>query len=294
LACEKKIAFWGCWTLTGGMRVWKIRKSTEYLNLMLTVLIHLYETFVLQDKVVPDDYFCDIDTPPEARAIHERLVNLTADIIDMKRPDIAELYKEYPAEDTKALVHQVFVADPTKTIEMVLKPNLAKFPDIPPWVPAYASIGMFGYALSPRTPNWQTKPTNILARLMNLTLLFEEMQELCFIGPILDSIRAGCSGLDNFDGFESHENVKMMRVDRMERLTVLALRTMMSPQLSPEDRPTVRDLAKMSNTVPGGIDRVFGLYPCNMMFLAIRKLDNPGIELEIGLNYYTKIAPNIN
>lgn len=291
LACEKKLAFWGCWTLTGGMRVWKIRKSTEYLNLMLTVLIHLYETFVLNDLVVPDDYFCSFDTPAEARNIHRRLVDLTADIINMKRPDIAELYKEYPASDTESVVAEALLGDPRASVTSAIRPNITRFPDLPYWLPAYAAIGMFVVALTPVPPLWQQTPYKVNQRLVNLSMLFKHVPELGFLGPLMDAIRAGCPGVDNVAGYEEHENVKMMRTDRMERLVVLALTTMMNPT---GERPgELRDLAKMSNAVPRGIDRVFGLAPCIKMYQAISGVTNPGVEIEIGLKYYRKITPNI-
>lgn len=290
LACEKKVAFWGCWTLSGGMRVWRIRKSTEYLSLMLTVLIHLYETFVLQDRVVPDDYFDSDAAPADARAVHARLVDLTADIINMRRPDIAALYKEYPPADTEALVAEALLGDPRKSVTEHIRPNLARFPDFPPWLPAYAAVGMCVVALTPAQVCWQEKPGNVNQRLRNLSALFAHIPELGFLGPLMDAIRAGNPAAENFAGFENHENVQMMRADRMERLVVLALTTLMKPDGA---RPAIRDLAKLSNLVPGGVDRVFGLTPCNQMFLALRDLKTPGVELEIGLKYYLKIAPNI-
>lgn len=291
LACEKKLAFWGCWTLTGGMRVWKIRKSTEYLNLMLTVLIHLYETFVLNDLVVPDDYFCNFDTPADVRLIHQRLVDLTADIIDMKRPDIAELYKEYSGRDTESVVAEALLGDPRASVTNAIQPNITRFPDFPSWLPAYAAIGMFVVALTPVPPLWQSTPYKVNQRLVNLSVLFKHVPELGFLGQLMDAIRAGCPGVDNVAGYEDHENVKMMRTDRMERLVVLALTTMMNPA---GERPgELRDLAKMSNAVPRGIDRIFGLAPCIKMYQAISGVTDPGIEMEIGLKYYRKITPNI-
>ena len=52
----------------------------------------------------------------------------------------------------------------------------------------------------------------------------------------------------------------------------------------------MRELARLSNQVPGRIDRVHGLYPCSDVFVAVRDAECPYFELEFARLYYNKLV----
>ena len=68
------------YTLAEGATAWLIDMDEAYLSLMLTVLIHLHDTFAQHLKPVPTDYFLAMPPGAPPRAVYERLLDMTRDI----------------------------------------------------------------------------------------------------------------------------------------------------------------------------------------------------------------------
>ena len=300
-------AYWGCWTLLKGMRVWMIRYSKEYVELMLTVLIFLYREFALKADSVPNDYFEEHRETPIGK-IHARLVALTADIIDMKRPDIAYEYAFYSGEDTEKVAAEVLFEEVNAAPGYVgrqLKIANWTFPNVPPEVPSYAVIGLCVDALGGNCI-WLQKPVLIKERIKNLLTLLDKNHQLHFLGPFIDRILKGCP--ESHPGLEecaTHPNVQMSRLEKAEKFVSIAALLLcrirdgiggMAMEVELMNRPMeIRDLVKLSNRVRDRVDRVHGLYPCSDVFRAIQPAPGERIdyfEFEFARLYYNRLLGN--
>lgn len=120
LACELDESFYGSWSLLKGMTVWKFKKDTKYLSMLLTLLKHVYLKFVTpvvkswkapsaDNKInvtmdmwkrVPVGYFTNAQlcTDSKIRKLHDEFVAYTIQIVDMEIPSVAKRFAHY--EDT--------------------------------------------------------------------------------------------------------------------------------------------------------------------------------------------------
>lgn len=93
--CDTEYTIFGCWTLDGGMNVWRVERNLEFISIMFTLLMHLYYEFVCPDPnagwtrrksasrvgKVPIGYFTDADMcGRDIFNLYEKFCCMTEDI----------------------------------------------------------------------------------------------------------------------------------------------------------------------------------------------------------------------
>ena len=287
LACGKDMAYWGCWTLMNGMQIWTIHKSVEYLELMLTILIHLHETFAVPNRPLPWDYFAECRATPIG-VCHGKLVTLTSQIIQMRRPDIARKYHRYSGDETRRTAAAVLLDNPALDVTSRFRPTMRRFPDIPPETPAYARVALCVDALGGARATWLTAPFDTAARTANLTLLIERNEPLHFLAGLIQSILDGAEHQGVPAMLRRHPNVVMWRLDKAERFASLAALALYRERVA--DRPLEIDegaaIAFMRSVADTDQpDRAFGL-AIGAVLEAISAIENPSFQLVFGREYY--------
>lgn len=88
LVCNVSYGFWMVYTPAKGMVVWKCHKNKLLLEMMFTLLIHMYEEVERQGgfddpnkfiNVTQNDYFESEWCPDDVKALHDRFIKLTSD-----------------------------------------------------------------------------------------------------------------------------------------------------------------------------------------------------------------------
>lgn len=284
LVCENEISYWGCWTLSNGMRTWVIKKNKLYLELMFTILVYIWDNFASVQKQLPLDYFEIVKDTPIGR-LHKQFVDLNVRIITMKEPSIAYEHEFY--NDTLAITNRVFGIPEG----VYAKSREIYFPDIPPEVPAYAGIGLTLYELlaadAKGLANWTDDPRNMHVRCINLTEIMN-MGRLHFLKEVVETnilVGKQPSGLDVDKAIATHDNVCMYRLDRAERFMLAAALTLykldkgillpeslmtemhiLGPDVTLVDR-IQREVNSMEASVKMiQLDTTYGIHPPTVMF----------------------------
>lgn len=132
LALEVDECLFCSWTYNGGMNIWNIKFDLEYMSLILSMVKHLYETFILKDKDVPNNYFYNVRSARVAKA-YNKLVEMTYAKITETKP-----YKKVPGDMTRVGCDNVVRPGPISTYLF--------YPDIAPEFPPFMKLNLYALA----------------------------------------------------------------------------------------------------------------------------------------------------
>lgn len=182
VACGTTSAIFGCFTYGCGMNLWRVDFNRELVEVMITIMLHIYDTFVRGRKpgeagVVPVDYMAPGGSAPApVKALYLRMEAIVADIVKNTHP--------YSAIDPDTC---------RQTIDTILghaHPPVARrvqFPECEFTMPPYIRLAVYArYFLPAPQPKAPPGPGELLARRLQL-LAFVNMDADCFFMGGADS-----------------------------------------------------------------------------------------------------------
>lgn len=167
LCCETNKTFFGCWTLTQGMNIWQIQRDQEYIDMMFTIILHLFNTFMTDEKQgrVPINYLNteELGCPKEILNLYERFIQKTIAFGDVEKEVI-------PSQKCQEVIMK------TLGVKSVPSPRLnIKFPDTNKGFAPYHAYNLYLlmlYSLNrPGDRPWIDTPRNIDVRNANIDVL---------------------------------------------------------------------------------------------------------------------------
>jgi hypothetical protein len=224
LVCETRKCKFACWTYgPNGMNVWEVYFNVEYVSLMLTILDHLYETFIAHNRDVPVGYFAA--APMNVREMYERFIVLTLAIVDME-DGLARFVKTIPGDFCMQVTDDI-LNPPGKTGHQLIR-NDIYFPNVSPYIPAYPVISVIAEFMLAATASsgarWIDAPRDTRGRAENLktcsgmTIL---NNNLSFTRPVIKRIVE--KGIAQHSLLNRDASVIMWRLDKAETYLLFSL-----------------------------------------------------------------------
>jgi len=166
LCCETNKTFFGCWTLTKGMNVWQIQRDQEYINMMFTIILHLFETFMNDDRQgrVPINYLNtdELGCPVAILNLYERFIQRTIQFGDVEKEVI-------PVEKCQEAIRKTLGVTPVPRRDI-------RFPNTNKGFAPYHSYNLYLHMLSSSgnetgVATWIDSPRNTLVRTAHIDAL---------------------------------------------------------------------------------------------------------------------------
>jgi hypothetical protein len=199
LVCENESCKFVAGTYVHGTRVWDMPFSRRFVELMLTILDHLYRKFIVADGAdgrVPIGYMDLAATPGPVKRIFEEYVQLTEKLAAIPPQNTHPEYfynDKICQEGVARMLGRVTVSPAGVEMPIIESPRRdIFFPDVHPEIPAYLTLAMYQRYFC-QVPNTFVKGcTDMATRLDNV-------RSMCYV-TYLSFIHGGNAPIDSWDG----------------------------------------------------------------------------------------------